>query len=845
MNDLLDNNFIEPDCDDVSRETLESDFSELVIPTSFDEAMTYEQQVLFLYNLLKELSASATVDSGSGVPSVEVVEDGDETHIHLSFAFHNLKGPQGEQGPRGEQGPVGPQGDTGPVGPMGPQGPQGIQGETGATGPQGPQGETGPQGPQGEQGIQGETGPQGEQGPQGIQGETGATGATGPQGPTGATPSITATATVDANTGTPSVNVTKSGTDENPSFAFAFSNIKGETGATGPQGETGAQGPQGIQGETGPQGPQGETGPQGPQGEQGPQGPAGSAGNITATASVDATTGTPTVTVTKSGTNENPNFDFAFTGLKGATGAQGPQGIQGETGPQGETGATGATGPQGPTGATGPQGPAGQDGTDGTDGTDGISPTVTVTAITGGHEISITDAQGTTTFNVMDGEDGADGATGPQGPQGPTGATGPQGPAGTNGTNGTDGVSPTVSVTTITGGHQVSITDAQGTDTFNVMDGAPGQTGATGATGPAGPAGQNGSDGENAKVFTVNFGDWEDSGTMVSNHKVFQNKAVSDGGTGRCTLSICGYTEFTMYAKSDGEYNWDYMEIGNLDTVNITRDGNNKWSGKSNQNTWVAVTFSNITPGSHTIEVIYSKDGSASSGTDKGYFYVPEGVYIASSTGGGGGTVHEVPSGGYSGQYLAKLSDTDYDIGWVTNAGDKLLIDIQYGNYINHYKIYRDGLTGFIKIYGTPMSDDNSAIPYASLTTAGDANLELDDLIKKLLEYTMGMTSSNYTQYSMNPIGIEYPQNYNDFISKLITAMNLNNSFDIYYYRQARMFHAGSGAIGALYIEANCFSDEEYASGWKCSYQISNKYTGAVGSASRELLSDYVITNRR
>jgi hypothetical protein len=37
---------------------------------------------------------------------------------------------------------------------------------------------------------------------------------------------------------------------------------------------------------------------------------------------------------------------------------------------------------------------------------DGVSPTVTVTAITGGHRVTITDATGTKTFDVMDGEDG-------------------------------------------------------------------------------------------------------------------------------------------------------------------------------------------------------------------------------------------------------------------------------------------------------------------------------------------------------------------------------------------------------------------------------------------------------
>lgn len=117
-----------------------------------------------------------------------------------------------------------------------------------------------------------------------------------------------------------------------------------------------------AQGPVGPKGDKGATGDRGPQGIQGVQGATGATPVITASATVENTTGTPSVQVVKGGTTTNPTFAFNFTNLKGAQGPQGiqgiqgPQGVQGPAGPAGAKGATGATGPAGP---QGPQGPAG------------------------------------------------------------------------------------------------------------------------------------------------------------------------------------------------------------------------------------------------------------------------------------------------------------------------------------------------------------------------------------------------------------------------------------------------------------------------------------------------------
>lgn len=77
-------------------------------------------------------------------------------------------------------------------------------------------------------------------------------------------------------------------------------------------------------------------------------------------------------------------------------------------------GAPGQKGDKGDPGEDGKDGQPGKDGAAGQPGADGFSPSVTVSAITGGHRVDITDKNGKKSFDVMNGKDigGGDGGGG-------------------------------------------------------------------------------------------------------------------------------------------------------------------------------------------------------------------------------------------------------------------------------------------------------------------------------------------------------------------------------------------------------------------------------------------------
>ena len=135
--------------------------------------------------------------------------------------------------------------------------------------------------------------------------------------------------------------------------------------------------------------------------------------------------------------------------------------------------------------------------TNGQNGTPGVSPEITVSEITGGHRITITDADHPSgqTVDVMDGENGDPGRgivsvtkIGTSGLVDTYQITYTSGEPttftvtnGAPGTPGADGVSPAVSISSITGGHSVTITDKDHPtgQSFDVLDGTNGTDGTT------------------------------------------------------------------------------------------------------------------------------------------------------------------------------------------------------------------------------------------------------------------------------------------------------------------------------------------------------------------------------
>lgn len=149
-------------------------------------------------------------------------------------------------------------------------------------------------------------------------------------------------------------------------------------------------------------------------GPQGPQGPRGEASTVPGPEGP-----------------QGPQGPVGLTGAQGPIGLTGEQGPQGVRGPKGETGESGPVGPQGLQGVAGPAGPQGPQGPQGVPGNAGPQGPAGDDGAPG--------ATGPTGPRGAKGDDGAQGVPGPQGPVGPTGPKGAKGDKGDQGVVGPTG----------------------------------------------------------------------------------------------------------------------------------------------------------------------------------------------------------------------------------------------------------------------------------------------------------------------------------------------------------------------------------------------------------------------
>ena len=134
--------------------------------------------------------------------------------------------------------------------------------------------------------------------------------------------------------------------------------------------------------------------------------------------------------------------------------------------------------------------------------------------------------------------------------------------------------------------------------------------------------------------YTVDLNSqWQESSknpdsSLYDCYESFSNYHVSNANA-IMYITITGYTEFSLYIRSYGESNYDYLVVGNLDATSISRTTSgvkahtcgNPQSGTT-ISSYTKVTFSGLDGGEHKIPILYGKDGSSDTGDDKGYIII-------------------------------------------------------------------------------------------------------------------------------------------------------------------------------------------------------------------------------
>ena len=103
-----------------------------------------------------------------------------------------------------------------------------------------------------------------------------------------------------------------------------------------------------------------------------------------------------------------------------------------------------------------------------------------------------------------------------------------------------------------------------------------------------------------------------DAYESFSNHHVANSIA-------QFTITISGYSQFTIMVMSDGESVFDYIIVYDVDSKTTEH-----FTTSNKQNKWETVVFEDLDTGTHDITIVYKKDGSYNIGRDKGFVLIPK-----------------------------------------------------------------------------------------------------------------------------------------------------------------------------------------------------------------------------
>ena len=338
-----------------------------------------------------------------------------------------------------------------------------------------------------------------------------------------------------------------------------------------------------------------------------------------------------------------------------------------------------------------------------------------------------TNPDGSLTFNLPNGDTlTTDSLAGPQGDTGPAGA------------DGSDGVGIASIEKTSTAGlvdtYTITYTDG-GTDTFTVTNGADGAKGQDGA---------DGADGYSPTATVVKSGDT--ATITITDINGTTTASISDGSSG--TSAFEAEYGVATYADVKDAYDNDEILVCTVDDSGNTKVLQLVYFDSTDEIFIFALPVN---------EGVYWAQLSNVNGWEDGMFYFAS-TDVATQLADGlmsaldkqkldGLSIHNVPSGGTSGQVLSKASNTDYDLEWATPSSGSVTDVTVNGTSVVTGGVAAVDITGKSDVGHTHTTTDVTDFPsLADVATSGDYS-DLNDIpYGKMIPYCLCSTSGGTVQ---------------------------------------------------------------------------------------------------